>query len=424
MAQAGTRLARSSNPVSVDIGVSPARRGEGPPPDICVVGIAGEDDPWLSQLYPRALVRDTRFRDEGASVEHVRLQARDAVEHLPGLRLGRPSRVRDAVRVALNAGARAVDVVLVREKGLMPWDLDKSEVLFALDPFLSPMVGTVVVFPDMGGPVSLGPGTAADMDDRVDRFVRATKLHATRWAERYQVALLDDPGVGGELGHRVLQGSASTDAALCRWVGDPLNLRAHGWRSAAAFVGGVLAARPNDILSGVAGFRAPLPAPRAVFAGRHAELALNEAWRARLPEDDYYVDVVPDMLTGMGSIRTEPSLRAPVGMWSLPALRVAKVIHWRIMQTASRFVFEAADVGKSIALSMAVTRALEPYAQAGVLTGPEGEGAPDIRGGVVRNPAAPGLRVEIAATLLPWTHKVNVRVNLRPGSEPVFEEFA
>lgn len=422
MAQGVTSMTRGNRAVSVDVGMTPVRRSNPAPPAMCVLGITSPDEPFLSEAYPRCLVRDTRFREDDVVVEHVRLSSRDGVEALPGLTLERPSRMRDAVRLALVAGAPAVDVVVVRSADLMPWDLDRPEVVFAVDPFLSNMIGTNVVMPDIGGPVAVGPGTGHDLDDRVDRFVRAVRAHASRWTERYQIALLDMPVVGGGLAHRVLEGSAGTDCALCRWVGEPEQQLAHGWRSAGALVAGVLAARPNDLLSGLSGFRAPLAPGRWSSGGRIRELSLTDSWRAPIPEDDYFVDVQADPSGAFAQVRSDPTMRSPAGTWTVAAVRLAKLIHWRIMQAASRFVFEAADVGRAVALATAVKRAVEPYARAGVLVGPDGSGEPNIRGGVVRNPAAPGLRVEFGGVLLPWSQRVQVRVNLRPGGEPVIEE--
>lgn len=422
MAQGMTSMTRGSRAVSVDVGMSPVRRANPAPPPVCVLGIAAPDDVWLSDAYPRCVVRDTRFREDDVAVEHVRLSSRDGVGALPGLTLERPSRIRDAVRLALHAGAPAVDVVLVRAGDLMPWDLDRPEVVFSVDPFLSSMIGTSIVLPDIGGPVAMGPGTEHDLDDRVARFVSTVRAHSSRWTERYQLAFLDVPAVGGGLAHRVLEGTSGTDAALCRWVGEPEELMAHGWRSAGSVVAGVVAARPNDLLSGLTGFRVPLAPGRWSSAGRVRELGLSDSWRAPIPEDDYFVDVRPDSETGTGQIRGEPTMRSPAGTWTITSVRLAKLIHWRIMQAASRFVFEAADVGRAVALATAVKRAVEPYARAGVLVGPDGTGEPAIRGGVVRNPAAPGLRVEFGGVLLPWSQRVQVRVNLRPGGEPVIEE--
>lgn len=417
----GNHLARRGRSVSVDVGVTaPGRRSEVPPP-LCIVGIATKDEPYLGDLFPGGLIRDTRFRDEDGFVEHVRFSGRDGIDMMPGLHPDHPSRLSDAVRLAIGAGAPYVDIVLARLKGLNPWDLDDPEFVFAIDPFVSNMVGTTMIYPDIGGPVTLGPSGPRDLDARVDRFIRTVKTHATRWTERYQLALLDDPGVGGDLGRRVLHGAANTDSCLVRWVGEANPLQTHGWRSAAALVGGRMASPPGDILAGVAGIHVRIDGGRKHDPGRFQQLSLDEAKRALLPEDDFYVDVEP-VMDGVAFIHTEPSMRAPVGGWSIPAVRVAKVIHWRVMQAASRFVFEMADVARAVALSGAIGKALEPYADAGLLVGPDGDSAPIIDSVVVRDPAAPGLRAEITAQLKPWAHRVNVRVNLRPGAAPTLEE--
>jgi len=169
----------------VDVGVSPVRRQDAPPPAICVVGLAGEDDPIIGEVFPRALVRNTRFSEDDITVEHVRLSSREAVGFLPGLDPDRPSLIRDAVLVALHAGAPSVDIVLARIAGLMPWDLDRPEVTYALEPFLSGMVGTSMLYPDIGGPIPLGPGMGGDIEERVDRLIRTVRAHGSRWVERY-----------------------------------------------------------------------------------------------------------------------------------------------------------------------------------------------------------------------------------------------
>lgn len=424
MANGVTSMTRSNRAVSVDVGVSPVRRQDAPPPAICVVGLAGEDDPIIGEVFPRALVRNTRFSEDDITVEHVRLSSREAVGFLPGLDPDRPSLIRDAVLVALHAGAPSVDIVLARIDGLMPWDLDRPEVTYALEPFLSGMVGTSMLYPDIGGPIPLGPGMGGDIEERVDRLIRTVRAHGSRWAERYQLAFIDVPAVGGDLSHRLLRGASGTDCALTRWVGEPEEMVAHGWRSAGALVAGSLAQRPGEMLVGLAGREVALAPGRWASLGRYRDLALGDSWRSRLPEDEYFVDVEPDSARGSAKIHSDPTMRAPVGTWTVAAARLAKVIHWRVMQAASRFVFESADVGRAIALATAVTRAIEPFSSAGVLVGPDGSGDPAVRGGVVRNPASPGLRVELGAVLLPWSQRVSVRVNLRPGATPVVEEVA
>ncbi len=422
MANGLTSIGRPNRAVSVDVAVAPAQRGEAAPPSVCVVGITEDVAPLVGDYFPRALVRNTRFPEYDISVEHVRFSAREALDILPGLDPDRPSRVRDAVRLALQAGAPSVDIVLARVAGLMPWDLDSSDVVYAIDPFVSNMVGTAMVYPDIGGPIPTGPGTSDDIEARTDLLVRTLRAHGPLWAERYQLAMIDVPPVGGELAHRILRGASGLDCSLARWSGSPEEMVAHGWRSAGALVAGHLAAHPNELLRGLADRRVALAPGRWHSLGRFRELSLTDSWRTRLPDDAYFLDVEPDSATGTAKFLSEPTMRHPVGQWSVSAARLVKVIHWRIMQTASRFVFESADVGRAIALATAVTRACEPFASVGVLVGPDGTGEPQVRGGVVRDPAAPGLRVELGALLLPWAQRVSVRVNLRPGAVPVIEE--
>ncbi len=416
---------RQDRPISVQIGVSPRMKRDSSPPPMCLVGLASWKQQPLSQLYPQCLVRNSVMTDDDVFVEHIRLHSREALHLLPGLEFGRPSRIRDAARIAIAAGAKSIDLVIARvragEAEFEPWELHRPEFVFAIDPFLAQLVGTTLVYPDIGGPVSVGPGTSHEIEERVHRFRQTVAAHKSRWTERFQLALLDDPGVTGTLGHSVLRSAIATDSAIVRWAGEPDQLRGHGWRSGGALVAGLLASRPQDLLSGVSGFRVPLAPGRAVDSGRARDLFMGDRYRASLPEDGYYVDVVPD---GKGSayIRSEATMRAPVGSWSIPAIRVAKVIHWRVMQSASRFVFESADIGRAVGLSTAVSKAVRPFVRVGVLTGPGEESEPIIRGGVVRDPAQPGLRVEITAQIKPWAHRMNLRVNLRPGGSPVVKE--
>jgi hypothetical protein len=411
--------------VSVDVGVVPGRRQEMVPPSVCVVAIVPADAPFVADWFPQCLVRDSRERRESTYVEHVRVQGREVVDILPSLDGGsdgtQPSRLRDTVRVALTAGARTVDVVMLRGPGLSPWDLHMPEAVFALDPFLSNMVGTALLYPDLGGPWPTLPGRPTEDEERAQRFVRGVRAHAQRWSERYQIALLDDPKLAPEVLDDLIRAVANTDAAYCRWIGSEQGLRAHGWRSSAAVVAGILGSRPEDLLTGVTGFRAALPPGRYVNLGRVEALTIGDHRRQVASEESWTVDVEVDDATGTALVRSEPVMRAPVGMWSIPSMRLAKLLHWRIMQTAGQFVFDMADLGRSIALSTAVSSTLAPFVDAGVLTGPDGEGEPVVRGGVVRNPLEPGLRVEVSAVLRPWSQRVQVRVNLRPGGDPAFE---
>lgn len=419
-------VTRQSKPVAVSVGVTPVRERESIPPRLCLVGIASWDQPLVSQAHPRSLVRDSVILDDDMYVEHVRINSRDVLPLIPGLEFGRPSRLRDATAIALGAGAEYVDLLIARLRvggeELQPWELYRPEFVYAVDAFLGNMVGTTLVFPDIGGPVSVGPGTAVPVEERMHRFVQTVSAHKAGWVERYQIALLDDVGATGDLAVRGLHAAAATDSAVCRWVGQPEELHSHGWRSAASMVGGLIASRPNDLLSGLSGVRMPLAGGRRVDVGRTHALMAGDQHVAQMPQDQYYIDVTPRASDGTAFIRTEGAMRAPVGGWSVPAMRLAKVIHWRIMQVASRFVFDVADIGRAVGLATAVSKSLRPFNRVGVLAGPDGSEEPVVRGGVVRDPAAPGLRVEVSGQLRPWTHKINLRVNLRPGVAPVLQE--
>lgn len=109
--------------VQFDAGVS--SKGRRRPPAACLVGIVPPDATWFADAYPHLIVRDTRFRDPEFSVEHVRLSTQEGLDALPSLRDG--SRLYDAARLVLHAGAPSVDVLLVRVGGARPWELNRLD---------------------------------------------------------------------------------------------------------------------------------------------------------------------------------------------------------------------------------------------------------------------------------------------------------
>ncbi len=417
-----TSLIRHSRPVRVEVGVAPPKRKAERPPDLCVAGIVPPDFPWLSDMIPTALVRNSRFRDEAVVVEHIRLSSPEAARFLPGLSYPFPSRIRTAVQSAFASGAKVVDVVLARVKGRAPWELDAPEFKFGIDPFVADMVGTTMLYPDLGGPAPLSRGESIPGEEKVQRMIRAIENLAPTWRERYQLALVDALPVYGELEARLLRACLLKDLSLVRFEGDAGQLVRHGWKSGAAHVAGFLAAQPGNVLTPLQGQKLRLGEGRYFNPGRRARLQFH---RSPVPvensTEDMYVRV---HLTGndQAAVLSEPVLRGPVGGWTIPATRVIKVIHWRIMESSSRFVFERADTARAVAIGVQVGRSLEPYAKAGVLVGASGSGMPSVRGSVVRDPAAPGLRVDISAQVRPWAHSVNIRVSMRPGAAPQIAE--
>ena len=401
-------------------GVGVASSGRGGAALVCVA-LCPPGAPWLADLFPGALVRATRERDPRSAVEHLRLAGRDRAELLPGLEGPSRSRLRDALRLALAAGAPAVDLVAVRAGDRPPWRVLDPEVQEAVDPFLAELSGAVLLYPDFCGPEPVGPGTAAPMEERLAEGLVGVTRAAARWAERTQVALLDHPGAQGEHALTLLRALHGADAALCRWTGDPAALARHGWRSAAAVVGGGIGASPEDYGRSLEGSALALAPGRAGPPSRRGALLLRAAPPAPLEGDEDCVTLALRPGLDQATVLREPTLRAPIGAWSLTALRLVKAVHRHILETAERFVFQLVDDAMAIALTVSLQRALQDFARRGLLTGPGGDGPPQVKGGALRSPDAPGLSAVIAAQIRPWSQAISVRVTLRPGAQPTLE---
>ncbi len=388
---------------------------------LSIVALCRSDYPWLADHLPHAIVRETRYRSETGAVEHVRLRSRDDLAVLPGLTDRTPSRVRDAVLMALATGIHEVDVILARGVGIDPWDLGRREVRELIDPFLTELPGGVVVFPDISGPVDVGPGTGVSPADRVRNILAAVRPLAPGLTERYQIGLIDAIEVEPMEELELLRGLAGADLAMCRWSGAPDRMRTHGWRSAAAAVGGLLAADGEDVGRGIMGRTVQLPAGRVSGASRRPELLLEDEVAPQARIDDTVVELQMHERRETARVMSEPTFRAPQGEWNLPALRAVKIIHHRLIRAASTYVFRHANEGEAAALSASLQQALRPYTARGLIVGERGEGLPKITGGVDAIPGEPGLHAVVTAQLRPWSQQVIVRVAVRPDSPPVLE---
>ncbi len=407
--------------VSVRIGRTRPAPVRADQPSLCVAGICPGEAPWLADLYPDAVVHDTRFRTADAAVEHVRLRARHDVARLPGLRGEAPSRLRDAVHVALTAGAPQVDVVLARGAGLQPWDLDDRAFAELVEPFLAELLGAAVVLPDTGGPPDLGLGRPEPDDDVLRRTATAIRRFSTIFQQRYQVGLFDVPALDAEQRVELFRRCAGSDVALCCFRGTERARAVHGWRPAAAALGGLLAADRDQLGAGVVGRSVTLPPGRAVPRSRREELALDDPVEPVRRGDDALVMLDLHRVRDRAVVVGDATLRQPVGEWSLPALRAVKAVHHRVVRTAERFVFRAADDAQAMALANALDQALRAWTARGLLVGAGGEGPPRIRGGVDAIPGQPGLHAVVDCQLRPSSHNVVVRVAVRPGEQPEVE---
>ncbi|MBL8618894.1 MAG: hypothetical protein JNM72_25005 [Deltaproteobacteria bacterium] len=410
--------------VAVEIGVLR------PPPvtnryiPACVVGCLSAHAPSPGDARPGQVIRrasgvtTTSGGDRvEVSIEHLRFTAGQNLSLLPGLDGVEPSLIRDSVQLLLDAGASFVDVLLGQITGRSPYDLDDPLLIELLSGDLDEMQGALLIYPDAGGPVSVRPRPAADPNDRLQRLLDLVKRQSLAWSERHQIALFDAPDVPAEELTSFFDRCGSADALMCRWEGEPTRLAAHGWRSAAAVVAGASLLHIDDLASTTVGFPVNLGPGRAVHADRRDRLAAPPR-RAAPPPGLPLTTVRLHPKHDTATVEGDLSLRRPAGAWTLPALRTAKAIHYVIRRATEPFVFRPVQGMELYALTSALTLALEPYQISGVLTGPDGEGGPDINGVVIRDADTPGFLIDVAAQLRPWCHQVRMKVTLHQNQEP------
>jgi len=409
----------NERPLTVEVAQAPSEERR-QPPQACVVAIGPLDGPWLSDAFPDAVVKKSRFDSLPVGVEQVRFTSRSVVDRLPGLdnRNG-PSLLRDAVNGILTAGAPSVDVVVGRVIGGKPWSYDDERVFRVLDGYLQEMPGTVLVFPDLHGP--RGPQSADFDEERFERIATAIDRFSDGWHERYQIALIDDPGLPAPLTRRLIPRLLGTDLAVCRFTGSDAAMAAHSWRCAGAVAAGLVTAGSRAVL-GMIGQSAQLGEARRAPA-RRADLLLRTDPARVAPEfSEYFLELALDDTRNMAQIITEPTFRRPMGGWPFSALRMVKAVHQRIIDSAQQFVFQPADPRSALALAGALQYSVRPFSNAGLLVGPEGMPEPLVSGNIEVAPdGSRTLVADVMGNLRPWSRKVSVRVSLRPNESPALE---
>lgn len=398
-----------SNNTAVQVRVGVRRPSTRPTavPRMVVLGLGPRTDRWLSDAYPTAVVSAPRRRSQGAVVEHLRFGHRQDLRGLPGLGTRYPSLVRDAVSIALEAGATSVDLLLARVPGARPWELDQPEVLDVFRAPLESLPGTLVTAPDVIGPVPVRRGAAIDEAAVAERLVRVARGLAPTLREAWQVGLLDCPVAVAN--PDLLPRLVDTDLSLWTWCGGARALARQGWRSAAAAAAGMASQRNALIYRGRSGQRLPLG------DGRQVRSRLDLPTPRRPPAESSLNGLQLDASGDSATVLSEGSLRAPVGEWDLATLRTVKLLHRRIRLAADEFVFRPVTSAESMALAAALDIVLRPFVQAGLLTGPGGQGTPVIEGRADRDPNAPSLVAEVGASLRPWAQQLSVRVGVDPG---------
>ncbi len=358
--------------------------------------------PWYADVLRESVVRDLRDRDSTCAFEHLRLTPSSGLHALPGLDCPWRSRIRDSVATALFAGAPSVDLLLVRAEGAGRTDFAHPLVSEQLLSYLPRVPGGIVCLPDAG----LGP--ARDQ-------ARVAWMLAQFFEENHVIGLLDAPvDVPWD---RLAEALTGTDTALCGWSDSARAQGAHAWRSAAAVVAGRMCADIPEIGRSLCRRRIPLRAAPTPPLSRLVRLTPHV--RRPPPETDgaapLCVTLDFDDLTGAAVIRSEPALRAPVGVWTLPAMQATKAIRRAVSEAAGRHLFRPVTDQEAYALAGGLVSAMRPFIARGVLTGPGGVGVPEVVAAPLRDPAAPGLVATIRGYMRPWMLAVNLSVSVRQG---------
>ncbi len=410
--------------VDVKVGLTRPRSPRQESPRVCIVGIATQDSPWLSDILPAAQVRMTpRVAGGTEAVEQLRFSAKSEQGPLPHIASSTPSRIRDAFRLAIDSGAAEVDLLLVRSEGCMPWDLDRPQIAELLGPFLSEMPGTLLIYPDAGGPWPNNRAALVPTWQRMVRLRNTVRQFATRWADHYQLAIMDMVSGGTpDENRQILLGIAGADVSLCQWTGTYDDIQRHGWRPACAALGGYLAGRGENITQGVVGQSIPLGAGRYTVRSRATRLGRP----IPPPLDTVIADTcaVLELRSGadQAEIMSTPTFRRPLGEWNISSVRTVKMIHQKLVEAADMFVFRPAREIEATALGASVELVLEPFYNRGIVVGPNGAGAPVVSSGVTRSRTEPGLYVDLSAQVRPWCQQVAVRVMVKTGEQPQLTE--
>jgi hypothetical protein len=345
-------------------------------------------------------------------MEHLRFGPRNQLDRLPGLDGATPSKLRDSVALALSLGAQSVDLLLLRVPRGRPEDISRPEVAAHFAPALGKMPGAIVTAPDLLGRPRTRYGEARDPDQEWGRIRSLCKVLGPTWRDTWQLAMLDAPATpppwqAGALG--------MADAALYRWMGEPHALARQGWRSAAV-AAAAQRSRADDVVF-------------LSHIGRTLELGPGRRVRRRTISVPHVAPTVEGIINGLllldggdaAKLLGEETLRPPVGQWSIPVVRTVQGIHRLVRRAADDFVFRPVTELQSVALSVALNMALQPFIQAGVLQGLGGSEVPSVTAAPVRDPMAPGLSATIAASVRPWAKRIELRVGIQPGNAATVE---
>jgi len=391
-------------------------------PRLVVVGIVPYDAPIISELAPNTMIRQSHIREGQPYVEQVRLSSIVQARLLPSIDMKHPSRLRDALIGALSVGIDEIDFILARVPDVAPWAFDNQEVVEMLLPFFNEVPGSIIVFPDLGGPWPRGRLMNSADDEQRRSLLLAAKIYGPVFSENFQVAFFDLPQLPPRDLEQVFTSLRGSDLSVCAWTGSELNLRRHGWRSSALFTASYICKRLDMVTQSVVGHKIPLGAGRKIVYDRSSLLGADDNEEVPLIMEENCVLL---NISGNGDhaeVLSEFTMRRPRYEWSIPTLRTVKAIHQSIRQAADMFVFRSVRKIEAVALETAVSMVLNPFYEMGILVGANGEGKPVVKGEALPDQSIPMLSVDLSAMLQPWCQNINLKIMVKSGMEPQIEE--
>ena len=138
--------------INIEVSLARPQSSKQSLPRLVVVGIVPFDAPVISDLSPGSIIRRSAYNQREPFVEQVRLTSLSQVSLLPGIDAVSPSRLKDSVATILELGCNEVDCILVRAPNVQCWDLANQSVVEILVEFFTEIPGSMIIFPDAGGP--------------------------------------------------------------------------------------------------------------------------------------------------------------------------------------------------------------------------------------------------------------------------------
>lgn len=391
-------------------------------PRLVVVGIVPYDAPIISELAPNTMIRQSHIQEGQPYVEQVRLSSIVQARLLPSIDMKHPSRLRDALIGALSVGIDEVDFILARVPDVAPWAFDDQEVVEMLMPFFNEVPGSMIVFPDLGGPWPRGRLMKLADDEQRRSLLLAAKIYGPVFSENFQVAFFDLPQLAPRDLEQVFASLRGSDISVCTWSGSELNLRRHGWRSSAIFAASYICKRLDMVTQSVVGHKIPLGSGRKIVYDRSSLLGADDNEALPLIVEENCVLLNISRRGDHAEVLSEFTMRRPRYEWSIPTLRTVKAIHQSIRQAADMFVFRPVKKIEAIALETAVSMVLNPFYEMGILVGENGVGKPVVKGAALPDQSIPMLSVDLSAMLQPWCQNINLKIMVKSGMEPQIEE--